>query len=226
MATTTYLLPTANVQAINIGLFVFLFGFVGYSQKTKLLPQIIIDTVTTTSPRDRVVAVCNFLDNHRIKEATGHNDGPWIDAFHASVSKRLVGKHQPWCGSVAWWIFKTARVPIKVPAPATAASWFADRKKVYFDKLTGENTKRFEAGDLLGYRIVSRFRRWRPASTVTHVGICVENRGSVVIVADGNTSNKGQVNFVDRDGDGFYIKARKRSSVDIAADLISLPARL
>jgi hypothetical protein len=132
-----------------------------------------------------------------VREATGRNDGPEVEAYLASVG---FTKGAPWCAAFTHWVLlqcQAARV-----RSAWSPSWFPN-SRVILGKSKGKQDVEVVAGDVFGIYFPARKR-------IAHVGFiheCKSNENYCYTV-EGNTNQAGS-----REGDGVYKKRRLKSQI-------------
>lgn len=139
-----------------------------------------------------------------MRELTGQNDGPAIDAYLASTGftdnkayRAKTGKGYAWCAAFVTWCYKEAGV--KTVASAWSPAWFT--KNVIYTKGKPNQAKPRQA-DVFGLFYAKNGR-------IAHVGfIDAWPDGDYVITVEGNTNMAGS-----REGDGVYRKRRPKQSI-------------
>lgn len=131
-----------------------------------------------------------------ITEATGHNDGPEIEAMLRFVGAR---KGDPYCAAFVAWIFHLAGLDGIVPRSA----WSPDmvRQPTYTAKASGPLQPR--PGDTFGIY-------FRGKGRVAHTGLIRSwpRLGSTFTTLEANTAPEPAEGERDRDGDGIWSKRR------------------
>lgn len=126
-----------------------------------------------------------------VREATGHNDGPRVEAYLHYTGNR---KGEPWCASFVSWVYgqagftqpRTAWSPALFPATKrTAAPQPADVFGIYSLKL----------------------------KRIAHAGLVARRQHDWIISIEGNTHADGR-----RDGDGVYLKWRHIRTIHVFAN--------
>jgi hypothetical protein len=126
-----------------------------------------------------------------VRELTGHNDGPAVETFLASVG---LDKGYSWCMSFVYWSFKTAGGILHVPNPLVrTGGCLAQWNQTTCQKIT---TAPPVPGDIFIYD---------EGHGNGHTGIVrsVDAANGVMETIEGNTNDNGSSN-----GDGVYIKKR------------------
>jgi hypothetical protein len=126
-----------------------------------------------------------------IRELTGHNDGPRVEAYLSVVK---LGKGQPWCAAFVSWVYQQAGFP------KPRSGWSPD----LFPK--ARLARSALPGDVIGIYFPALKR-------IAHVGIAVTQKGDYIYSTEGNTSLQGS-----RDGDGVYRKVRHVRTIHRIAD--------
>lgn len=178
------------MAAIIVLLGIFCFAVTdGYGQHQRYL------LTAADASREQLVQIA--LKEVGVRELTGHNDGPRVEAY-----LRIAGlkKGQPWCAAFISWVFYTGGYLYPrsgwTPALFPAARLSSDR----------------EPGNLLAIYFPELKR-------IAHVGLIVRQQGNWLISAEGNTNLNGS-----REGDGVYLKRRHRRTIYSIADWISAAA--
>lgn len=134
-----------------------------------------------------------------VKEATGANDGPWVEAFQRVTGNK---RGDAWCASFATAILDIAyrgQNPLRRSASCDVLLEDARKK--------GWLTDTPEPGDL--------FLVMRTPTDAVHVGIVTSVGKLSVKTVEGNTNDGGS-----RDGWGVFARERKRKGLQF----IRLPA--
>jgi len=135
-----------------------------------------------------------------IREATGNNDGPAVEAILRNVG---LGKGYAWCAAYQTQAFDDAG--IKNPHSASCVDWFRTdivyrRNKptlIPFVAKKGEN---------VGFYIESKGR-------IGHIGMIYDESKYSYSTHEGNTNEAGS-----DEGEGAYNKIRNKRSIYIIAD--------
>ena len=137
-----------------------------------------------------------------VRELTGNNDHPMI-----TKAMKLCGldgdKGYPWCAAAQAEIFNEANVP--APTSARVVDWFVSNvvwKREYGDVPMQLNTRGMVGG--LYYQNLGRYG---------HIVLIVAEDKNNYYTLEGNTNLAGS-----REGEGFYKKIRKKSSIAVLAD--------
>lgn len=126
-----------------------------------------------------------------VKEATNHNDGPWVEAI-----LRVVDCHKgdPWCAAFVHFCLAIATGG-KAPLPATASCEALHQ----FAKTHGMLVTEPQAGDV--------FLVLTPQGHAHHTGFCTSAAsGGRVGTIEGNTNTDGS-----REGWGVFARSRALS---------------
>jgi hypothetical protein len=119
-----------------------------------------------------------------VKEATGKNDGPEVEAFLESVG---LSKGDPWCASFLYYVFSKSSTAV-VPRSGWSPSWVSGGKRPVAGVVP----------------VAGVFGIWfESLRRVAHVGLIEKNEGQWVFTIEGNTSPEGS-----RDGNGCYRRRR------------------
>ena len=160
--------------------------------------------VKVAEPKKNVYEVLDSLFNTQlnIRELTGKNDGPQVEAFLRSVNRK---KGDAWCAAYASYNLQfLAKRGYKVEyiVSGWSPSW-ANNKFVIWKK--GKPLVPFTMGDVFSIYFANLKR---PA----HVGFIYEDKGNTVITQEGNTSddNYGQAT---REGNKVARKRRLKSQL-------------
>jgi hypothetical protein len=128
-----------------------------------------------------------------VKEATGKNDGPRVEAYLKTVG---LGKGYSWCAAFVKTGLNHCGIPNKINGWApTAVNGFP----VYEG---GEWITEPEPGDVFGIYSYSQKR-------IVHVGFYHRTKGYSIITVEGNTNGSGSAN-----GDGVYKRMRPLYSIN------------
>jgi hypothetical protein len=160
--------------------------------------------VKVAEPKKNVYEVLDSLFNTQlnIRELTGKNDGPQVEAFLRSVNRK---KGDAWCAAYTSYNLQyLAKRGYKVQyiVSGWSPSW-ANNKFVIWKK--GKPLVPFTMGDVFSIYFANLKR---PA----HVGFIYEDKGNTVITQEGNTSddNYGQAT---REGNKVARKRRLKSQL-------------
>ena len=160
--------------------------------------------VKVAEPKKNVYEVLDSLFNTQlnIRELTGKNDGPQVEAFLRSVNRK---KGDAWCAAYASYNLQyLAKRGYKVEyiVSGWSPSW-ANNKFVIWKK--GKPLVPFTMGDVFSIYFASQKR-------AAHVGFIYEDKGNTVITQEGNTSddNYGQAT---REGNKVARKRRLKSQL-------------
>jgi len=141
--------------------------------------------------RDEVEQI--FVSQIGIKEATGQNDGPEVEAYLAATG---LGKGNPWCAAFCSWCFTQANVPN--PKSAYSPDWFRSNI-VYHKNQKADGIP--QKGDVFGIYFQSMNR-------VAHVGFIQKWDQEWVVTVEGNSNDDGS-----RDGYGVFKRRRLKSQI-------------
>lgn len=126
-----------------------------------------------------------------VRELTGHNDGPRVEAYLSAVKLK---KGAPWCAAYVSWTYQQAGFA------KPRSGWSPD----LFPK--SRLARSALPGDVLGIYFTELKR-------IAHVGIVTSQKGSWVYSVEGNTNVAGS-----REGDGVYKKIRHIRTIHSIAD--------
>jgi len=137
-----------------------------------------------------------------VKEATGNNDGYWVEKFIGSTGLNPKGQY-PWCAAFITYVFKVNNLDVP-KYPARAASWFNEAHLI-------PNEKAIQ-GDLgsLYYRKLGR---------IGHIVMYLQpfiNNTPYVVTGEGNTNAQGS-----REGNQAARRIRPRGIIHSSADWIT-----
>lgn len=137
-----------------------------------------------------------------IKEATGHNDGPVIEAIIRSTGS---DKGSPYCASFVDSILRAAGVCC-TPRSAWSPSFFPIPNRIYWqhNSLPGKEPER---GDVIGLWF-SNLKR------IGHVGFWHQSRGKMIETVEANT---GDANYGEATRNGNMIARKWRHIKQIFA---------
>ncbi|SMD15067.1 hypothetical protein SAMN04488101_1189 [Pedobacter nyackensis] len=129
-----------------------------------------------------------------IREATGNNDGPEVEAYLASVGLK---KGEPWCAAFLSWVFKKGGY--SAPVTGWSPALFPSRRLVKIPA----------PGVLFGVYFPSLKR-------IAHCGVVERVNGNWLSCVEGNTNTNGS-----RNGDGVYRKLRHVKTIYRYSDWIN-----
>ena len=143
--------------------------------------------------REKVAAT--YLSQIGVKEATGNNDGPQVEAYLA-VTGFTAGA--PWCAAFVAWTYTTNDVPN--PKSAWSPAWFPESKVIYSRDVSSTGTIP-QRGDVFGIYYGSLGR-------IAHVGFVHQWGDNIVITVEGNTNDDGS-----REGNRVAMKRRPARTI-------------
>jgi hypothetical protein len=127
-----------------------------------------------------------------VRETTGKNDGPWVEAIQRTTGNK---KGDPWCASFVNWVLDIAYRDMN-PLPATASCdvllEFARKNQLL--------TSTPQPGDV--------FLVMRTKNDAIHTGIVTEVKADTVKTIEGNTNREGA-----REGNGVWARERARAGL-------------
>ena len=127
-----------------------------------------------------------------VRETTGKNDGPWVEAIQRTTGNK---KGDPWCASFVNWVLDIAYRDMN-PLPATASCdvllEFARKNQLL--------TNTPQPGDV--------FLVMRTKNDAIHTGIVTEVKADTVKTIEGNTNRDGA-----REGNGVWARERARAGL-------------
>ena len=127
-----------------------------------------------------------------VRETTGKNDGPWVEAIQRTTGNK---KGDPWCASFVNWVLDIAYRDMN-PLPATAS---CDVLLEYARK-NQLLTSAPQPGDV--------FLVMRTKNDAIHTGIVTEVKADTVKTIEGNTNREGA-----REGNGVWASERPRAGL-------------
>ncbi|GAB3293806.1 hypothetical protein GCM10027348_14080 [Hymenobacter tenuis] len=137
-------------------------------------------------------------------EATGRNDGPFVERCLKVVG---LGKGNPWCGAFLAWVWKSCG--LKFPAGAGGArNWFADAKRTFYKRGVRGAPALAKPGDVVGFY-------YQPLGRIGHIAVIEKVTPTGFITIEGNTGGSGS-----REGEGVHRLRRSRNSIYSAANWI------
>ena len=140
----------------------------------------------------RADLVATYRSHIGVRELTGNNDGPQVEAYLRAVN---LGKGFAWCAAFVAYCYLDNGQQIPKSA-AWSPSWFPASRVIPHEQAN--------AGDVFGIYYTHLKR-------IGHVGFIDEdwNNGSGnVITVEGNTNGDGS-----REGDGVYRKRRSKNQI-------------
>ena len=134
-----------------------------------------------------------------VREATGRNDGPWVEAIQRTTGNK---RGDPWCASFVNFVLDIAYRDLN-PLPATASCDMLLRAA----RDRGWITTEPEPGDV--------FLVMRTPEDAIHTGLVAAVERTLVRTIEGNTNREGA-----REGNGVWARSRPRNGLVF----IKLPA--
>lgn len=134
-----------------------------------------------------------------VREATGVNDGPEVEAYLATTN---LGAGYAWCGSFVSWVFEQAGYA--QPNTPWTPALFPNRCTIWPHK-----GKTPQQSDVFGLYITHLKR-------IGHAGFVEEWGDSFVVTVEGNTNPAGNY-----DGDGVYRRRRRTKTIYRVADWVA-----
>lgn len=145
----------------------------------------------STNPKEKVVEVANLFVGW-VRETTGKNDGPWVEAIQRTTGNK---KGDPWCASFVNFVLDIAYKDLN-PLPCTASCdvllEFAGRHKLLTDDPV--------PGDV--------FLVMRTRSDAIHTGIITAVEKDTIRTVEGNTNREGA-----REGNGVWARTRQKQGL-------------
>lgn len=133
-----------------------------------------------------------------IKEATGNNDGPEIEAYLKTTG---LPKGYPWCAAFISWVFE--QEGMSEPRTPWTPSLFPESVVIWPNKEQIPQTS-----DVFGI-YYPHLRR------VAHAGFIESWGAHFTVTVEGNTNDSGS-----SEGDGVYRKRRRTKTIYIVADWV------
>lgn len=127
-----------------------------------------------------------------LREATGKNDGPWVEAVQRTTGN---AKGDPWCASFVNFVLDIAYQD-QNPLPATASCDVLLAHARRHRLITTDP----QPGDV--------FLVLRNPTDAVHTGIVAEVDGDLVHTIEGNTNREGA-----REGNGVWARVRPKASL-------------
>ena len=150
----------------------------------------VIVPVKTT--RDLVREI--YLSQIGVREATGKNDGPMVEAYLRNVG---LGKGYSWCSAIVRWVFDRAGVKTQITAWSPTA-----HNPLNILWLQNKQYSEIRSGDVFTLWFASKKR-------IAHTGFIDSDGGNgIVETVEGNTNGGGS-----RDGDGVYKRKRIKKTI-------------
>lgn len=151
-----------------------------------------------------------------VREATGRNDGPQVEAYLAYTG---LGKGYAWCAAFVCWVLGQAEV--ENPKTAWAASLFPHDKLVWpRGRVPTRGSRTTNNGQPIT-KTACVFGLYFPSlKRIAHCGFIDEWGEKEVITVEGNTNDTDS-----REGDGVYRKRRPIKSLYAVADWIGKEAK-
>lgn len=179
----------AKIFGLLIGLWIALPGYgAGDNQPVNL--------------RERVVSIAE--SQLHVRELTGNNDGPEVEAFLKITG---LGPGYPWCAAFVAWVFVKAN--IKTIRSARAADWFKPDRLVWESRALGRYPNfRFEKAMLVSF--------WYDhLGRIGHIAIAVGEDRNNYYTIEGNTNARGE-----REGQGVGRHIRPKKMIYSISDHI------
>ncbi|SDZ84815.1 C40 family peptidase [Pedobacter hartonius] len=129
-----------------------------------------------------------------VRELTGHNDGPRVEAYLSTVKLK---RGEPWCAAYVSWVYA------KAGFPKPRSGWSPDLFP------SSRLARSALPGDVIGIYFPDLRR-------IAHVGIVMEQKGDWIYSTEGNTTVEGS-----REGDGVFKKVRHIRTIRSIADWIT-----
>lgn len=154
--------------------------------------------VKLASDKTRNLLHARFSSQVGVREATGRNDGPEVEAYLATTN---LGAGYAWCGAFVSWVFaqegfdqpRTPWTPALFPKACTQ-NWSSGKAP--------------QKADVFGLYI-PRLKR------IGHAGFVEKWGEHFVLTVEGNTNAEGSI-----EGDGVYRKRRRTKTIHSVADWV------
>lgn len=172
-------------------------GVVGDLTWERLFEEKYAEVKPTSSVKERALALA--ITMLFVREATGKNDGEYVERFLKSVG---LGKGYAWCMAFVFWSYEQASVelfksnPLK-KTPGVLDQWNNTPKENKFTKP--------QVGDIFIMDFVKGSG---------HTGIVEKIVGDRIHTVEGNTSADPTSLVADREGNGVFERSRKISSIN------------
>lgn len=127
-----------------------------------------------------------------VRETTGKNDGPWVEAIQRTTGNK---RGDPWCASFVNFVLDIAYRDLN-PLPATASC----DELLAFARKHNRLTTTPVPGDV--------FLVMKTKTDATHTGIVTQVLADSVLTIEGNTNREGA-----REGNGVWARERKRAGL-------------
>lgn len=127
-----------------------------------------------------------------VRETTGQNDGPWVEAIQRTTGNK---KGDPWCASFVNFVLDIAYRDLN-PLPATASC----DELLAAARAKGWVTEAPEPGDV--------FLVMKTPTDAIHTGIITGVTPVSISTIEGNTNREGA-----REGNGVWARSRPRNSL-------------
>lgn len=141
--------------------------------------------------KHRVVPVAELFVGW-VRETTGKNDGPWVEAIQRTTGNK---KGDPWCASFVNFVLDIAYRDLN-PLPATASC----DDLLAFARKNNLLTTTPQPGDV--------FLVMKTKTDATHTGIITEVLSDRIRTIEGNTNREGA-----REGNGVWARERLRTGL-------------
>lgn len=140
-----------------------------------------------------------FSSQVGVREATGNNDGPEVEAYLATTN---LGAGYAWCGSFISWVFE--QEGYSKPNTPWTPSLFPNQRIIWPNRETTPLPS-----DVFGIYIPSKKR-------IAHAGFVEKWSENMVVTVEGNTNPAGSY-----EGDGVYRRRRRTKTIHRVADWIT-----
>lgn len=142
-----------------------------------------------------------YLSQVGVREATGKNDGPQVEAYLRSVGLK---KGNPYCAAFVHWCL--SQLNIKCPKSGFCPDWF--KSNLIYKRGGKLYSGAYPVGSIFGIYFQAKKR-------IAHVGFINGEQGKFVLTVEGNTNAQGS-----RDGNGVFKRLRPKLSLFAISDYI------
>src|SRR5690554_619440 len=158
-----------------------------------------LDVTPTAIPDTRQRLQAIYSSQVGVREATGANDGPEVEAYLATTN---LDAGYAWCGSFISWVFEQAG--FAQPNTPWTPALFPNRCTIWPNQ-----GKTPQPSDVFGLYIAHLKR-------IGHAGFVEDWGEHFVVTVEGNTNPAG-----NHDGDGVYRRRRRTKTIYRVADWVA-----
>ena len=165
--------------------------------ETAAVAPAVVKTSSISPDRARVLSVAS--GEIGVREKTGNNDGPRVEAYLKSAGASV---GDPYCAAFVWWVTREA---LGSASPYPRSAWSPDM-------VAGgtNNISQARPADTFGIYFADKKR-------IAHTGFVERREGSFLITIEANTTNSAAIgSAADREagkGGGVYRKRRPISTI-------------